>query len=111
MGKRKRYSATFAKSKGPFIDRNPKGGKKRPGRGKAPSPPAMTLFESKTTIFRASRVSEGRRLEWLAGTGTGSERVFGLKEGAERGEHEDSGEKKQHIRSRKSIVAPRNSDF
>lgn len=65
-----RYSATFAKAKGPFIDRNPKGGKKRPGRGKTLPPRlAMILIESKTTVLGASRVSERRRLERLAGTG------------------------------------------
>ena len=34
-----RYSATFAKSKGPFIDRNPKGGKEAVRKGNNPNPP------------------------------------------------------------------------
>lgn len=59
MGKRTRYSATFAKSKGSFIDRNPKGGKKRSDTGAPPPPPgiAMTLIESKTIVFSASHLS------------------------------------------------------
>ena len=93
MGKRTRYSATFAKSKGPFIDRNPKGGKKRSGMGEtrlrppAPVCLAMTLIKSKTTVFGPSHVSE-RSLEWLAGSGVKDE--FGLK-GAERGERGGGG--------------------
>lgn len=62
----------------------------------------MTLIESKATVFGASRVSERRRLEWLAGTGVKDE--FGLKEGAERGGRGEWGEIEQHIGSRKTLM-------
>lgn len=45
LGKRMRYSATFAKSKGPFIDRNPKGGKEAVRKGNNPNPPFSYDFD------------------------------------------------------------------
>lgn len=106
VGETHEVQCHFYQIGGPFVDRNPKGGKKRSNRGKAPPLPprlAMTLIESKTTVFRASRVSERRSLELLAGTGMKDE--FGLKEGAECGERGEWEEIEQHIESRKTTDA------